>query len=221
MISRTIAVVLASAGLFAQQKAATPTPSAGIEFPVILQQKIVAGQTPIGTRAAAKLAVATLVNGVVIPEGAILSGEVTESEAKSATGPSRLAIRINSAKWKNGSASIKAYLTAWYYPAVMQNQDLSSGMPDAASSPTLRTGGAFPGARNPNSAPSPISDRDTGGRPPHLAPGISEHRVWMKKVESTCSGDGAITLTSQHSNLKFDKQTTYVFTGDCLLLPAK
>ena len=63
--------------------------SAGLEFPATMRKKIVAGVTPVGTVVQAKLEVATLVDGVVVPENAILSGEVTESSAKSDTDPSR------------------------------------------------------------------------------------------------------------------------------------
>src|SRR5271155_1243367 len=49
------------------------------------------GSSAVGTKVEAKLAVATLVTGVVVPQDAILSGEVTESVAKSASGPARLA----------------------------------------------------------------------------------------------------------------------------------
>lgn len=216
--STLIALVLASATLLGQQKPDPPAASPAIEFPVTMQQNVIAGKTPVGAKVQAKLAVATLVNGVVVPEGAVLSGEVTESVAKSATTPSRLAIRIDSAQWKNGSAPIKAYLTAWYYPIAIQNQDLSSGLPDAGNDARLRTGGAFPGARNPTSPPFPGTD--AGSQP---GSGIAQHRVTMKNVESTRTSDGAITLTSNHSNLKLDKSTTYVLAqGDLLAVsPAR
>ena len=99
-----LAVVLASAA-FSQPTPNQPTPaapssSAGIEFPVIMRQNVVAGTTPVGTAVRAKLAVATMVNGVVVPRDALLSGEVIESVAKSASAPSRLAIRMDSAQGK-------------------------------------------------------------------------------------------------------------------------
>lgn len=213
-----IAVVLAGAALLGQQKPAPATPAAGLEFPVIMQQNVVAGKTHVGTKLQAKLAVATLVNGVVVPEGAILSGEVTESMAKSANTPSRLAIRVDLAQWKNGSAPIKVYLTAWYYALATPNQDLSSGLPDAGNSSTLRTGGAFPGGRNPTSPPFPGSDASAATLP---ASSIAQHRVLMKNVVSTRNSDGTVTLTSKRSTLKLDKQTTYVLAADSPLLPIR
>jgi len=236
--SRTIAVrhavltvVLGSAAVFGQPAAGQPAPTApssqaAIELPVTMRQNVAAGKTAVGTKVQAKLAVATLVDGVVVPRDALLSGEITESVAKSATDPSRLAIRMDSAQWKNGAAPIvlsltpKLYLTAWYYPVAMPtNQDLSANLPDAANHPKPLSGtGAYPGARNPPASPFPGSDsgkdKDTG-----LAPSsnISEHRVLMKNVESTRSSEGAITLTSKHSNIKLDKATTYVLaTADRL-----
>jgi hypothetical protein len=228
-----------SSALLTQSLLAQPTPSqaapaaagsqAALELPVTMRQNVAAGKTAVGTKVQAKLAVATLINGVVVPRDALLSGEVTESAAKSSTDPSRLAVRMDSAQWKNGAAPITlsltrtVYLTAWYYPVVMgTNPDGSSGLPDAANHPKAWDGaGAYPGPRNPTAPPFPGSDsdrnRDTGLAP---GPNISEHRMLMKNVESTRNGDGAVTLTSKVSNIKLDKTTTYVFAaGD--LLPAK
>jgi hypothetical protein len=220
--------------LLAQPTSSQPAPAAAgsqaaLELPATMRQNVAAGKTEVGTKVQAKLAVATLINGVVVPRDALLFGEVTESVAKSATDPSRLALRMDSAQWKNGAAPITlsltrtVYLTAWYYPVVMgTNPDASAGLPDAANHPKVWDGaGAYPGPRNPTAPPFPGSDsdrnRDTGLAP---GPNISEHRMLMKNVESTRNGDGAVTLTSKISNIKLDKTTTYVFAaGD--LLPAK
>jgi hypothetical protein len=189
-----------------------------------MRQNVTAGKTPVGTKVQAKLVVATLVEGVVVPRDATLSGEVTESSAKSATDPSRLAIRMDSAQWKNGSASIKVYLTAWYYPeTTMPAQDLSYEPADAARDKKNWNGmGTYPDPNNPVSQqkfPGRDTDKDTGLAPPSTS-GTSKHRVLMKNVESTRNSDGAVTLTSKHSNIKIDKLTTYVLaTGD--LLPMK
>jgi len=213
-----------------QGKPAAPNSQAAIELPVTMRQNVAAGKTTVGTKVQAKLAVATLINGVVVPRDALFSGEVTESVARSATTPSRLSIRMDSAQWKNGAAPIvislapKVYLTAWYYPVAMPtNQDFSSGLPDAANHPRPLggTGVAYPGPRNPTAPPVPGPDsgrdRDTGLAQPSS---ISQHRVLMKNVESTRSSEGAVILTSQHSNIKLDKSTTYVLAaGD--LLPTK
>jgi hypothetical protein len=138
-------VVLGCTALLGQQTPAQREPAASsssgaLEFPVVMRQNVAAGTTPVGTKVQAKLAVATLVDGVVVPRDAVFSGEVTESAAKSATDPSRLAIRMDSAQWKKGSAPIvlslapKVYLTAWYYPvAETRAQDLSDESPDDAS----------------------------------------------------------------------------------------
>jgi hypothetical protein len=220
-----LTVVLASAAMLAQTKPAPPSPPPGLELPVIMRQNVAAGKTPVGAKVQAKLTLATLVNGVVVPEDAILSGEVTESVAKSATEPSRLAIRMDSAQWKNGSASIKVYLTPWYYPAsLLTRQDLYE---PSASTPHPRPynrNATYPDPNNPASEPFP----DRGGEnnnhagPASSAPASpsAPSRVLMKDVESTRANDGAVTLTSKRSNIKLGKTTTYVFaTGD--LLPTK
>lgn len=220
-ISKTIAAPLAAVAIFlsaisvlAQQKPAPQTPAAGTEFPVLMQHKIAAGKTVVGTKIHAKLVIATLVKGTVIPEGAILSGEVTESAPKSATEPSRLGVRLDSARWKNGSIPIKAYLTAWYYPVAMPDQDVPSGGRDGSMSPA---GGSLTRlGRNRRPIAQPSSDADAPSLP---APSISQHRALLKNVESTRNSDGAVILISKRSNLKLDKATTYVFAGDGLLRP--
>jgi hypothetical protein len=42
----------------------------------------------------------------------------------------------------------------------------------------------------------------------------------MKNVESLRNSDGAVSITSQRSNIKLDKFTTYIFAASDLL-PAK
>src|SRR5208337_4277651 len=151
MFSKTIAirragltVVLGSVALLSQSTPAGPGSSAGLEFPVVMRQKVAAGTTPVGTKVQAKLVLATLVGRVVVPEGAILSGEVTESVPKSATDASRLGIRMNSAHWKNGSVTIKAYLTAWFYP-LTPLQGSSTDLPDdVGTGPRHRRGADNP-----------------------------------------------------------------------------
>ncbi len=222
------AVLLGSGALFSQTTPAAPGSSAGLEFPVIMRQNVASGTTPVGTRVEAKLAVATLVNGVVVPQDAILSGEVTESVAKSATAPSRLAIRMDSAQWKNGAApkvlqlTKKVYLTAWYYPAVMPSSQDPDQAANAVALTTRRrnrpppdSGSTFPAPDSPASQPFPgrgsNREDDTLPAPPAPAASISQHRVLMKNVEPARNHEGALALTSKRANIKLDKTTTYVF----------
>lgn len=215
-------VILGSAALFGQQTPAAPGSAAGLELPVIMRQNVIAGKTPVGTKIQAELVVATMTNGVVIPKGAVLSGEVTESVKKSATDPSRLAIRMDTAQWKNGSAPIKVYLTAWFYPEEqMANQNLSYQPQDAANSKKNWNGmGPYPDPNNPiaqQKFPGSDADKDKGPQASTPASNISKHRVLMKNLESTRNSDGAVILTSTHNNIKLDKLTTYVLATDDLL----
>jgi hypothetical protein len=228
-ITKTIAVrhamltvVLASAALLGQSKPVPPSSPPGLEFPVIMRQNVAAGKTPVGAKVQAKLALATLVNGVVVPQDAILSGEVTESVAKSATDPSRLAICMDSAQWKNGSAPIKVYLTPWYYPMpLLTNQNLADEPSAAHHMRPYNRAATYPDTNSPASQPFPDPDRDSdnhaGSAPPAPASSISQRRVLMKNVESTRHTDGAVTLTSKRSNIKLDKTTTYVLAASDLL----
>jgi hypothetical protein len=206
-----IALALTAVSMLGQQKPVPPAPAAGIEFPVLMQHKISAGKTRVGTKVHAKLIIATLFKGQVIPEGAIMSGEVTESAVKSATFPSRLGVRVDSAQWKNGSIPIRVYVTAWYYPLAMPDEEQQSGISDGPMLPAGRP------ARNHHPIAPPESDADAA---PPRAGSISQHRILMKNVESTRNSDGAVILTSKHSNLKLDKGITYVLAADGLV-PAK
>ena len=179
--------------------------SAPLEFPVTWRQNIVAGKTPVATKVEAKLTIATLVNKAVVPAGAIFAGEVIESTPKSTTAPSRLAVRIDSVQWRNGSKPVKLFLTAWYYPLRLP-QDMDMTGPESI----MRTHNteSFPGSRIPPDA-----------LPPPTAQ-VSDKRSLMKDVELTHNADGVITLTSQRSSIKLNKSTIYVLaTSD--LTPAK
>jgi hypothetical protein len=227
MFSETIAIgragvtlALGSIVLLGQSIPAGPSSSSLLEFPVIMLQKVTAGTTPVRTKVQAKLALATLVGHAVVPQGAILSGEVTESVPKSATDASRLGIRMDSVQWKNGSVTIKAYLTAWYYPVTTTLQDLSPD-PDPQDNVSIqrrrRRGAANPTYPNPSaSAPGRGTGTDPAPAPPSPEHGISKHRVLMKNVELARNNDGAITLISKRGNVKLDKETLYVLAGNPL-----
>jgi hypothetical protein len=201
-----MAIALFAASVLAQPKPEQP-PVPAIEFPVIMQQKVAAGKTPVGTEVHAKLVIATLVKGTVIPEGALFSGEVTESVAKSGTMPSRLGVRMDSARWKSGSVPMRVYLSAWYYPVAMSNEDAMSA---AADGPILRNSRSVPRPGNPTALPQENASSLPGFT-------ISQRRVLMKDVEPIRESEGAVSLTSNRTNLKLDKATTYVLAADGLV----
>jgi hypothetical protein len=183
-------------------------------FPLILQQNVVAGKAAPGTKIQAKLIIATLVNRTVIPKNAVFSGEVIESEAKTSTEPSRLSIRINSAQWKGGSLPIQAYLTQWYYPVTLDaGPELQYGPPQSAKR-TWNGMGQYPDPGSPAYKPFPSgADSDRGSSASAPASTTSDHPVQMKDVEFERKSDGGITLISSHSNLKLEKETTYIFSS--------
>jgi hypothetical protein len=207
-----------SATLIGQQTPAPAAPSGTREFPVNLQQSVTAGKTPVGTKIQAKLGIATLVDGTVVPRSAVFSGEVIESVAKTKTEPSRLAIRMDSVQWKNGSAAVKVYATAWYYPARdATGQELQYG-PQEPANRTWNGQGQYPDPNSKVYRPFPGGDPNQGTSVPDTPSATtSNHRVQMKEVETVSSNDGTITLVSKRTNLKLDKLTTYVLaTGDLL-----
>ncbi len=227
MCTRTMAVATlvlcacCSRTLLGQQTPLASAPSGVKEFPVNLQQIVTAGKTPAGTKIRAKLGVATLVDGTVIPRNAVFSGEVVESVAKTATDPSRLAVRMASVQWKKGSASITAYLTAWYYPTRNAGgQDLQYG-PSQPANRTWNGQGQYPDPNSRVYKPFPGGDSDNGASVP-VTPSstTSNRRVLMKDVEAARNNDGVVAIVSRSTNIRLDKLTTYVLaTGD--LTPIK
>jgi hypothetical protein len=202
--------------LLCQQKPEPTQPNAPQEFPLVLEKAVNAGKTEIGAKVQAKLLVATLVNGKVIPRNAVFSGEVVESTARTKTDPSRIGIRMDSVTWKEGSEPIKIYLTSWYYPTVADpGQNLRYG-PDQPASRTWDGQGQYPDQNSHVYRPFPGSDTDKGSGVPSTAnPVQSKDRVLMKDVDVEHLSDGSIVLVCKHNNLKLDRLTTYVFApGD-------
>jgi hypothetical protein len=217
----TLVLCVSSAALLGQQPPAPSGPAGVQEFPVMLQQSVAAGKTPVGAKIQAKLEVATLVAGTVIPRNAIFSGEVIESVAKTKTEPSRLAIRMDSVQWKTGSAPVKVYSTAWYYPARNEEgQDLQYG-PQQPANRTWNGQGQYPDPNSKVYRPFPGSDPNQNTSVPDTPTATtSNHRVVMKDVETVSRDDGTVTLVSKRTNIKLDKLTTYVLAS-ASLLPAK
>ena len=225
IVGLVVLFAFSSLTVVAQQQSPALPASAGVrEFPMLLQTSVVAGRTAIGTKIRAKLCVATLLDGTVIPRNAVFSGEVVESAAKTATDPSRLAIRMDSAQWKGGSASVKAYLTAWYYPTMTEaaRQNLQYG-PTQPANRTWNGEGQYPDPNSKIYKPFPGGDSDQSGAVPDATTSVtSNRRVAMKNVDSEQSNDGTVTIVSQKNNIKLDKLTMYVLaTGDLPPAPAK
>jgi len=212
VVMNLVLVLAWSAQILAQQKPETaPGPQ---EFPVVFQQDITAGKTPAGTKIQAKLAIATLVNGTVVPRNASFSGEVMESVAKTSTQPSRISLRMDSVSWKNGSAPVKVYVTAWYYPSIAESgQNLQYG-PEQSLARTWNGAGAYPDPNSPAYKPFPSGDSDKKDSVPDTPNSVtSKRRAPMKDVETERGSAGTITLVSKRNNLKLDRVTTYVLSS--------
>jgi hypothetical protein len=200
-------------GLGQQRPAPAASPDAR-ELPVTMQQNVTAGKTAVGTKVQAKLRTATLVEGTVIPRNAVLSGEVVESAAKTENGDSRLAIRMDSAHWKNGSATVLLYLTAWYYPTRdAMGQDLQYG-PTQPANRTWNGAGAYPDPNSKIYKPFPEGESDKSGSVPDTPSStISNHRSPIPDIHAEYGDNGAIALVSHRTNIKVDKLTTYVLAS--------
>lgn len=198
-----------------QKESAASPPTAVLEFPITLQEGVEAGKTAVGNKVHAKLAVATLVNRVVIPKGAIFSGVVIESVGKAAKGASRLAIRIDSAQWKDGSAKIKAYLTPLYYPKTVSSGPSLQYGPTEPPAKTWNGEGQYPnsGSRVYRPFPGGESDDTAGAVPDTTSATMSGNPVGMKDVAVGPAADGGLTLVCNRANLKLDEQTIYVLAA--------
>jgi hypothetical protein len=206
MLSRVVVaslILIVSCSATAQQQPATASVIGVQEFPVVFQQSVTAGRTPVGTKIQAKLTMATLLDGTVVPQNAEFSGEVVMSQARTENQPSRLSVRMDSVSWKDGSASVKAYVTNWFYPSVAESSQTSQS-------------GAVPWQGPTSPAPVPSYSPSAPDNPNSTT---SQHREKMKDIDSERTSDGTVTLVSKQHNLKLDHSTVYVLTpGD--LVPA-
>jgi len=198
------------AAFFAQEAAASSPEQPPLhEFALTLQQSVESGKTKIGTKVQAKLAIATKFDGTVIPRNAVFSGVVIESAAKSAKEPGKLAIRMDTAEWKHGSSSIRAYLLPLYYPTTTQ---AIQNFADASQ----ESGPTSNGAQGSDSE-SPMSHESFPSNESQAAipeiPTTSSRPVQIRNVTLALADEGGAALVSEHSNIKLFKLTTYVFAA--------
>ena len=219
MFSRTFAACAAiigfccTAAIGQQQKPADSSSQILREFPVVLQQSVEAGKTPVGTKVKGKLAVATQFRGTVIPRDAVVTGVVFESVRKEGKSPSRLGIRMENAAWKGqSSCMMAAYLMPLYYPMTVQS---AQGGPVDTPNPDSRT------LNGPNqSGSSPMSQGSFSGSNseaiheaiPEITT-MSSRPVSMKDVRMEPVDKTGLDLVSDRENIKLNKMTTYVLAA--------
>jgi hypothetical protein len=214
MFSRGLLVQVAMIGACCAasigQQSQSSSSSALREFPVVLQQSVEAGKTPVGTKIQAKLAVATLFHGILIPRNAVVSGVIFESVGKSAKAPSRLGIRMETAKWKDESTCMmKAYLMPLYYAMTAQS---AQGLPNGSPDPDSRTLNGPEQSSAPMYRPFPDDSEASRGAIPDI-PTLSSRPVSMKNVKIEPVDDGGVALVSEHANIKLYKMTTYILAA--------
>jgi hypothetical protein len=217
--------------LWALTAIAQPTrPAAAVaqEFPAVFERKVVAGQVAQGSEFHARLKMATLVRGVVVPEGAELRGVVEESAAKSGDSPSRLKIHITQLKWGAGEMALDLYLTDHYDRELTPGNSMSAeqGKTDL---PVKGTGSEPSGWRNEGFTSRPVrgtpsslrtiplgsDDFDKKNREPSAAPEKAAAATHGKLdgIESVRDASGAILLTSRTHTIKLGRELVYSFEG--------
>ena len=198
----------------AQKQPSSATPSPRLELPAHLLNKIEAGKTPVGTPVQAKLMMATLVRGQVVPENSVLSGMIEESTVKTKETPSRLRIHITSAKWQTGETKLDAYITSMYHPfwsqssSRVRNQPLGLQSPDAYNNDE----NVERQQRHEELERAAARSQDTSKAPgPDV--GVSSHRYPLPDATVATDADGSTSIVSARHNLKLDTKTIYVFQG--------
>ena len=200
-----------SVASFAQQAPPSAPHPALHEFPLTLQQSIESGKAKIGTKVQARLAIATLFRGTVIPRNALFTGVVIESDAKSAKDPAKIAIRMETAEWKGGSTSLTAYLLPLSYATTVQ---AAQGPRGESQDPSSRsTNDAGQDANSPMRQQFPTNDSQAAQEAIPEAPTISSRPAQLKNVTLAPSDEGGAALVSERANIKLNKQTTYVFAA--------
>jgi hypothetical protein len=169
------------------------TPRERIEFPLRLKSKIIAGKTPVGSAVEGTLVMATLVNGVVIPENAVFTGVIQESVKHEGNAPSRIRVHVTAAKWSGKSMAVELYATGHIYPPfsdkldpeeIERMRDLFRRGVMAASDPT---------------APS--------------APRYDPRRLINKNIRNERSPTGEVVVVSEKSNIEMSGGAVYCFEG--------
>ena len=222
MIRRSVWLIYIFVGVLAvaQQPKTKPATHGALEFPVVLQENVVAGKTPVGTAVHSKLMLATLVKGVVVPQDALLSGRVEESTAKIGADPSRLKIRLDMAQWKGGSLAVNAFLTNMYYANRLIEMPAGEGIPDASTNPDPML--SHGGLQHQNSADLESRraawNRQAAGSNPSDQAHSSEKGLWessvyrkpMPNVDITRDTNGTVIM-SRRDNIKVERNTAYCF----------
>lgn len=182
----TVLTMVVAAGSPGRQTNPTTSVIGVQEFPVVFESSVTAGKTPVGTTIQAKLSIATLLNGIVVPQNAEFSGEIVVSQARTKNQPSRLSLRMDSVSWKNGSARVKVFLSDWFSPRIPEPQSLQPG----------------------------ITISSVDGPPVSNLP-TSQHWEKMKDIDSEHASDGMVTLVCKQRTVKIYRYITYVLTtGD-------
>ena len=140
LVVSLIIIVACSSGYSGQREPRTTASVTEMqEFPVVFQRSVTAGKTPVGTTIQAKLSMATLLNGIVVPQNAKFLGEIVVSQGRTKNQASRLSVRMNSVSWKNGSAQVKVFLSDRFSPRIPEPQYLQPGKSSAPEVSHLAT----------------------------------------------------------------------------------
>ena len=204
LVANLIMIVAIATGSWGKQQAGATASLIGMqEFPLVLQSSVLAGKTPVGTKIQAKLTIATLFNGNVVPRNAKFFGEIVVSQAKTKNQPSRLSVRMDSVRWENGSAPVRGFLTALFYPSITESQNSQSRPVQMKCSSDPDCHEFWPPPQDVGSSPT------------------SQHLERMKGVDSERTSDGTLALVCRQHTIKLDSSTTYLLMAGDLATSVK
>jgi hypothetical protein len=177
-------------------------------------QKIEAGKTPVGTPVEAKLVMATLMSGRVVPRDAVLLGHVEQSQPKHGNEPSTLRIAIDTVRWNSGEMKISGYLTSRYHPLAWDDSpDLSDGTDGSGllADRRARRQQMMRVRTQGHMDERPADQRTTNA--PDVKVGVSPNSRPIAHVTQVVTPAGDVTLSSAARTIKLSKNTVYTFVA--------
>jgi hypothetical protein len=191
---------LAAFTVFAQSSPNTTTPSesGALYLPATLNKTIRAEKTHPGDAVKFRLNEPVLVGrGLVIPEGAVLRGRVTQANGLEGEHASRLAIVVDTAEWKHQKFPLHASISGVVKVREVSQQKSTDWR---CSSPDERRSNRFPGSAPPVPRPNPVDCRSGLANPEVNV--VRERGADLKEVLIRRNHqDGSTVLFSHRKNV--------------------
>jgi hypothetical protein len=176
----------------------TPSESGALYLPATLSKTLRSEKTHPGDAVKLRLNEPVLVgHGLVIPEGAVLRGRVTQANGLEGEHASRLAILVDTAEWKHQKFPLHASISG---VVKVREVSLQKSTDWRCGSPDERRGTRLPGEAAPVARPSPV-DCKSGMANPEVNV-VRERGADLKEVLIRRNHqDGSTVLFSHKKNV--------------------